>query len=264
MLIVNTPNSFKIYLRLSQERPEADVLQELQHCRSFCSAVWREAGLKDCIGVSKTRGVEGSLAQIYFALPNDTNTISWLTEQIESPSLFPSLTLCPPLCLSCFSSLHTLHHSFSSHRLHSYATIHWCVALTSVDVVLIACGSAVCQCCNQRTWNLSVYPFSSRRGQCVSQQLCWSQAHKVSFTQAWQPALSITLLSSHSIPSHLISCTCSSLKCTTFLVFHFNKSYEICALKWLSIPGSPTMVWSSYKRDTFALCLAFVTVIYSS
>lgn len=55
---------------------------------------------KDCIGVSKTRGVEGSLAQIYFALPNDTNTISWLTEQIESPSLFPSLTLCPCLSVS--------------------------------------------------------------------------------------------------------------------------------------------------------------------
>lgn len=51
-----------------------------------------------------------------FALPNDTNTISWLSEQIESHSLFVSLTLCP--CLSCFSFLHTLHHSLLTQTYH--------------------------------------------------------------------------------------------------------------------------------------------------
>lgn len=43
-----------------------------------------------------------------FALPNDTNTISWLCGQIESHSLFVSLTLCP-VCVSL--SCTTLHHS---------------------------------------------------------------------------------------------------------------------------------------------------------
>ncbi len=105
-----------------------------------------------------------------FALPNDTNTISWLTEQIESHSLFVSLTLCP--CLSVSLSLHTHFITLSSHRLshaHSYATVRMSMCYSHPSgCCLIAFGSAVCRCWNPRTWNLSVYPFSSRRGQCVS------------------------------------------------------------------------------------------------
>lgn len=76
---------------------------------------------QDCaFGVSKTRGAEGRLAQIYFALPNDTNTISWPTEQIESHSLFLSLTLC--LCLfpsvSPFSAHASSHSSHIDYHMH--------------------------------------------------------------------------------------------------------------------------------------------------
>lgn len=64
-------------LHLSHERSDWKikvVLQELQHCRTFCS---REAGLVAffcffsvrIVLVSKTRGVEGRLAQIYFCSP---------------------------------------------------------------------------------------------------------------------------------------------------------------------------------------------------
>lgn len=70
-----------------------------------------------------------------FALPNDTNTISWLTEQIESHSLFVSLTLCSCLSVSLFCThFITLSPQMLSHA-HSYATVHRCVTLTPVDVV---------------------------------------------------------------------------------------------------------------------------------
>lgn len=100
-----------------------------------------------------------------FALPNDTNTISWLSEQIESHSLFVSLTLCP--CLSVSPSC-THFITLSSHRHITCAFICYRTLMCYTHpggCCLIAFGSAVCQCW---TWNLSVYPFSSHRGQCVS------------------------------------------------------------------------------------------------
>lgn len=99
-----------------------------------------------------------------FALPNDTNTISWLSEQIESHSLFVSLTLCP--CLSVSPSC--THFTLSSHRHITCAFICYRTLMCYTHpggCCLIAFGSAVCQCW---TWNLSVYPFSSHRGRCVS------------------------------------------------------------------------------------------------
>lgn len=106
------------------------VLQELQHCRTFCSTKCREAGLVAFLVriVLLERQRQGEWRadwhRYIFALPNDTNTISWLTEQIESHSLFVSLTLCPclPVSLSCTHFI-----TLSSHRLshaHSYATVH--------------------------------------------------------------------------------------------------------------------------------------------
>lgn len=130
----------------------------------------------------------------------------WITLTLSKSHSVPS-----PLSLLFLFPAHTSSLPLLTQTLtYTFICYHTLVCCTHLSgCCLIACGSAVCQCCNQRTWNLSVYPFSSRRGRCVSQQLCWSQAHKVSFTQVLQPALSITLLSftvisSHAIPSYLL------------------------------------------------------------
>lgn len=142
-------------LQSSQDGSEAEikvVLQELQHRRTFCSTKCREAGLTaflvrivllECQRQGEWRA---DWHRYIFALPNDTNTISWLTEQIESHSLFVSLTPCPCLSVS-LSCTHFI--TLSSHRLshaHSYATVTLMCYTHPSGCCLIAFGSAVCGC----------------------------------------------------------------------------------------------------------------------
>lgn len=84
----------------------------------FCSTKYKKVGLvafsflffKDCAFSVKDKSSGGQAGtDIFFALPNDTNTISWLSEQIESHSFFLSLTLYPCLSVSlCYASLSSL------------------------------------------------------------------------------------------------------------------------------------------------------------
>lgn len=128
------------------------VLQELRLCRTFCSTKCREAELVAFLVriVLLERQRQGEWRadwhRYIFALPNDTNTISWLTEQIESHSLFVSLTLCP--LSPCFSFLHTLHHSLPTQTITcTFICYRTLICNTHPSgCCLIAFGSAVCRC----------------------------------------------------------------------------------------------------------------------
>lgn len=82
--------------------------------RTFCSAACRggparpgrASFLAEAVLECQRRGeLRAAWHRYIFALPNDTNTISWLSEQIESPSLFVSL--CAPVSLFSLVNTHT-------------------------------------------------------------------------------------------------------------------------------------------------------------
>lgn len=130
------------FIQMFHKRSEGEIKVAVQRGRAGCCFS------VDCaFGSVKDKGSGGQTGtDIFFALPNDTNTISWLTEQIESHSLFVSLTLCP--CLSVFSFPHTLHHSPLADTVPCtficYRTL-MCYTYPS-ECCLIAFGSAVCRC----------------------------------------------------------------------------------------------------------------------
>lgn len=111
----------------------------LRRCwRTFCSAEVQErpgrgSFLARTVLECQRRGeLRAAWHRYIFALPNDTNTISWLSEQIESPSLFVSL--CAPISLFSLVHTHAPTHTRACGQRPPLSDYHSCAPIHQRDV----------------------------------------------------------------------------------------------------------------------------------